>query len=279
MFKFINSLCICIIVLTCLGSNDAKIRNDKYHPTTKSSNLKVDEDRHVLTVIKVADGDTITIRNETDRSTTRVRFLCIDAPEKSQEKWGKISTDRLKELLPLYSKVTLIGSKLDMYNRTLAEVVNSNGTNTNLQMMEEGMVVFYPYQKGCKEFRDMEAKAQKGKKGVWQDKNFEKPWDYRKKSGIGYRGGAFDNKSKNGTHYETTRKYYPTHKWMATNSTRVAVGKTFHTKSSYKDAFPEIGETTTSTTRRYSERLATKTTTVFSYKNMLLKDMNFAKIN
>lgn len=85
-------------------------------------------------------------------------------------------------MLPLKSSVTLVGSEVDMYNRTLAEVVNSNGTNTNLKMMEEGMVVFYPYQKGCKDYRAMEAKAKKEKKGVWKDKSFEKPWDYRKRA-------------------------------------------------------------------------------------------------
>ena len=69
-----------------------------------------------------------------------------------------------------------------MYNRTLAEVVNSNGTNVNLKMMEDGMVMFYPYQKGCSEYRSMEAEANKTKKGIWVDKNFEKPWDYRKRA-------------------------------------------------------------------------------------------------
>lgn len=46
------------------------------------------------------------------------------------------------------------------------------------------MVVFYPYQKGCKNYRAMEKKAKKAKKGIWKDKNFEKPWDYRKRAVI-----------------------------------------------------------------------------------------------
>ncbi len=87
-----------------------------------------------------------------------------------------------RELLPLYSKVKLIGSKIDMYNRTLAEVINFNGTNVNLKMMEEGMVVFYPYQTGCHEYRKMEKLANESKSGVWKDKTFEKPWDYRKRA-------------------------------------------------------------------------------------------------
>lgn len=86
----------------------------------------------------------------------------------------------VRELLPLHSQVKLAGSTTDLYNRTLAEVINSKGVNTNLKMMEIGMVVFYPYQKGCKNYKQMEKKAKKSKKGVWSDKNFVKPWDYRK---------------------------------------------------------------------------------------------------
>lgn len=84
--------------------------------------------------------------------------------------------------MPINSTVKLIGSQKDLYNRTLAEVVNLNGTLTNLKMMEEGLVAFYPYQKGCQDYRTAEAKAKKAKKGVWSDKNFMKPWDYRKKA-------------------------------------------------------------------------------------------------
>lgn len=51
---------------------------------------------HKLTVVKVADGDTITIKNHTDHKQIRIRFLCIDAPEKSQKKWGPLSLQRLE---------------------------------------------------------------------------------------------------------------------------------------------------------------------------------------
>ena len=54
----------------------------------------------------------------------------------------------LRELLPLHSNVTLIGSALDQYNRTLSQVVNSKGININKKMMELGLVALYPGQKG-----------------------------------------------------------------------------------------------------------------------------------
>ena len=46
------------------------------------------------------------------------------------------------------TNVTLIGSSTDMYNRTLAQIVNKNGININKKMMELGLVVMYPGQKG-----------------------------------------------------------------------------------------------------------------------------------
>lgn len=39
---------------------------------------------HYFTVQKVSDGDTATLKNLTDNGIVKVRFLCIDAPEKSQ---------------------------------------------------------------------------------------------------------------------------------------------------------------------------------------------------
>ena len=50
------------------------------------------------TVIKVYDGDTITVVNNSANSLTsiRVRFICIDAPEISQIPWGNLSLNSLK---------------------------------------------------------------------------------------------------------------------------------------------------------------------------------------
>jgi endonuclease YncB( thermonuclease family) len=67
-------------------------------------------------------------------------------------------------------------------------VVNSEGVNVNLKMMETGMAAFYPYQKGCNEFRSLERQAKNFATGIWSDSNFELPWEYRRRMGIGRRG-------------------------------------------------------------------------------------------
>lgn len=56
------------------------------------------------------------------------------------------------------TNVTLIGSSTDMYNRTLAQIVNKNGININKKMMELGLVVMYPGQKGKINFFDKKFK-------------------------------------------------------------------------------------------------------------------------
>ena len=93
-----------------------------------------------------------------------------------------------RELLPQNSAVKLIGSQTDMYGRTISEVVNNKGVNTNKKMTELGLVVWYKFQKGCDEYKDLEKKAKKSKIGVWSDPNFEMPWEYRTRMGIGFRG-------------------------------------------------------------------------------------------
>ncbi len=80
--------------------------------------------------------------------------------------------------------MTLIGDKLDQYKRTLAYVINEKGINTNKKMTELGYAAVFPYQRGCNDYKKLEKKAKKSKKGIWSDKNFELPWEYRKRKVI-----------------------------------------------------------------------------------------------
>ncbi len=85
-----------------------------------------------------------------------------------------------RELLPLYTNVTLNGSTTDLYNRTISQIINNKGININKIMVEIGLAVVYPFQKGCNDFKKIEEVAKKSKIGVWSDPKFEMPWDYRK---------------------------------------------------------------------------------------------------
>jgi len=163
------------------GRNESHVHKKPVNPIQASG-------PHKFTVLTVADGDTANVRNKSNGQTVRVRFLCIDAPEKSQAPWGERSLNKLKELLPINSEVTLISDKKDIYNRTLSQIVTSSGVNINKKMVELGMAVYYSSQRDCKDFASIETTAKKNKVGIWSDKTFEMPMDYRKRMGIGKRG-------------------------------------------------------------------------------------------
>jgi hypothetical protein len=121
------------------------------------------------------------------------------------------------ELLPIGSKVTLQGSNRDLYGRTVAEVINQKNVNINRKMVEVGLAIYYPFQKGCNDYKDLEKQAKSTKSGVWSDPNFEMPWDYRARNGIGARGkhnkdkltSTFSPRSKmvSGDHHQASRSY------------------------------------------------------------------------
>ncbi len=46
-------------------------------------------------MLSIYDGDTATLRNNSNSQTFRLRVVCVDAPEMGQDPWGKISRDRL----------------------------------------------------------------------------------------------------------------------------------------------------------------------------------------
>lgn len=135
----------------------------------------------VWQVIKVADGDTITVLRGAEKQ--KIRFACIDAPEKAQP-LGKESRDYLKSLIAQNGdRVTLKIVDTDRYGRKVAEVF-AGSKFLQAEQVKGGMAYVYErYLNNCpdaaavKQAQDL---AQQQRLGVWTDPNSEKPWDYRK---------------------------------------------------------------------------------------------------
>lgn len=128
-------------------------------------------------VIKVADGDTITILEE-NGDKTRIRFYGIDAPEKKQD-YGIKSLNILKKLIDKKEVEIEIKNK-DQYGRIVG-VVYYDKININLYMLETGNAWWYKqYSKHNIEFKIAEEKAKSEKIGLWKEKNPTPPWIYRK---------------------------------------------------------------------------------------------------
>ncbi|MEG1338686.1 thermonuclease family protein [Cetobacterium sp.] len=129
-------------------------------------------------VIKVADGDTITVLR--DGKKVRVRFYGIDAPEKKQE-YGVKSLSVLKNMID--GKIVEVKEKdKDQYGRVVGEVYY-NDKNLNLYMLETGNAWWYKqYAKDNIEFAAAQEKAKLEKLGLWKESNPMAPWEFRRKN-------------------------------------------------------------------------------------------------
>ena len=144
-------------------------------------------------VVKVADGDTITLK-KTDGQTIRIRFLGIDAPEHDQA-GGPASKAHLESLVA-GRNVTVRYRNLDQYGRTVGKVL-VDGKDINLSQLQTGNAWFYrSYQKSMFPedrpiYEAAEEKARSEHIGLWSEANPTPPWDFRKAKRSGPDKGFF----------------------------------------------------------------------------------------
>ena len=133
-------------------------------------------------VIKIHDGDTISVVNTQDNSATKVRLACIDAPEDSQPQ-GRLSTVTLNAFIPVGSSVELNEVDTDRYDRSVSEVLK-NGVNVNVSMLKKGQaIVYHKYLSNCPDgntYVEAENAAKSKKVGFWNDSTFITPEDWRR---------------------------------------------------------------------------------------------------
>jgi endonuclease YncB( thermonuclease family) len=130
-------------------------------------------------VVRVADGDTITILTS-DKEQVKIRFAGIDCPERAQP-WGRNATEALKAVLT-GEPVTIEVIDVDRYKRTVGRVY-IKGMNVNRHLVESGNCWVYPrYAKDQKLF-DLQEQAKAAKRGLWRLPEGERvpPWEWRRK--------------------------------------------------------------------------------------------------
>ena len=129
-------------------------------------------------VIRVLDGDTIEVLH--NNHPERIRLSGIDCPEKGQA-FGKRAKQAASELV--YGKeVTLQIHGKDKYKRTLANLVLSDGTIVNQQLVKDGWCWWYrKYAPGDTVLEVLEKEAREAKKGLWVDPQPVPPWEWRKR--------------------------------------------------------------------------------------------------
>lgn len=133
-------------------------------------------------VIRVADGDTITVVTPADEKL-RIRLRGIDAPESSQSH-GPEAKKALAWLLDGADVVVNYNEK-DKYGRIVGQVTAGN-VDAGLYLLEGGHAwVYRSYVKKLsrdwqRAYNSAERQARSAKKGLWAEANPTPPWEYRK---------------------------------------------------------------------------------------------------
>ena len=115
---------------------------------------------------------------------SKIRFSCVDAPEKKQA-GGIASRDYLRSLLDQAGnriKVKAVGT--GKYGRTIADIYTDNGL-IQLQQVKAGWVwANGKYKSDCVEWDAIavaEQEARRTKRGIWAESPVE-PWVWRKRN-------------------------------------------------------------------------------------------------
>ena len=127
------------------------------------------------TVVKIADGDTLTILDQ--RQQIKVRLANIDAPERKQA-FGTRSQQSLAALC-FRKTVTVQVQTVDRYGRSVA-VVTCDGVNANRAQVERGMAWVYTRYNKDPTLPEVQARARDSKRGLWIDPAPMPPWEFRK---------------------------------------------------------------------------------------------------
>lgn len=134
-----------------------------------------DAEEELFDVVKVIDGDTITIKMNGKNET--IRLIGMDTPETNDSRtgvqcFGKEATAKLKSVIG--ERVAIERDERegerDKYDRLLAYIYNEEGTLLNKYLIAQGYAYEYTYDdpyKYQKEFKAAQADAKAKKRGLW----------------------------------------------------------------------------------------------------------------
>lgn len=161
-----------------------------YGPDTGSA--QAEKSYYLATVTKVADGDTLTVRNS-HGANQRIRLHAIDSPELKQAN-GEHAKNWLTQQV-MNKQVKIVVANTDRYKRQVAKVVLpkkgcekamcEGETDINLKAIEEGHAWWYREFARTQSSDDRalyetaENQARATRKGLWQQRNPKAPWKWR----------------------------------------------------------------------------------------------------
>jgi len=145
--------------------------------------LQVQADTLLGKVVSVADGDTITVLDDTN-TQHKIRLAGIDAPEKRQA-FGNVSKQSLADMVAGQS-VAVEWGKADRYGRKVGKVL-LGGLDCNLVQVNRGLAWHYKQYQREQSPTDQqiysmaEVAARQVQAGLWRDAEPMPPWEFRHK--------------------------------------------------------------------------------------------------
>lgn len=138
--------------------------------------LSKNNDENYYKVVKITDGDTITVLNNENKEI-KIRLAEIDAPESKQDYGQKSKQILSNKIYNQYVKVEKIN--IDRYGRTIAKIY-LNDRYINEEMIKEGYAWHYKQFSKSDYLDKLQQEAKNNKIGLWNKQAVE-PSEFRKK--------------------------------------------------------------------------------------------------
>jgi endonuclease YncB( thermonuclease family) len=127
--------------------------------------------------LSVTDGDTLIVQRH--GTSERIRLRGIDCPEKDQP-FGKEATSFTRDAT-LEHEVGVKEWGHDKYNRTLGDIILSDGRILNQELVRAGMCWWYRKYSDDQTLSILEAEAHAAHRGLWAAEEQVPPWEWRKR--------------------------------------------------------------------------------------------------
>ena len=130
---------------------------------------------HQGKVVKIADGDTLTIL--VDKQELKIRLSDIDTPERKLP-FGTRAKQALSDLA-FGKQARVVEVTIDRYKRIVGRIYVGD-TDVNRELVAQGF--FWVYRKYSKdaELLELETQAKEKGLGLWADPNPISPWEWRR---------------------------------------------------------------------------------------------------
>lgn len=123
------------------------------------------------TVVKINDGDTFTVRVNSNNEVVTVRLWGIICPQ-YQQPYGKETTALIRDLLPVGTPVLMDDRGRDNANRSVSVVGLPDGRIVQTELLKAGFAwVDWGYCDSCTSWYALEHAARRAHKGVWGGEN------------------------------------------------------------------------------------------------------------